>query len=195
MTASTKPPRHRRRRYLVDAGLQVAIALQLLGVLAGIGLLYTVGLFVLPDESALGALAPAELRRVLLKANAIYFALGGAIICVLAILLTHRPAGPALVLRRAVEAMRRGDFDERLSLRRRDYFKPLAAALAELRADLLARDEERARALADLSRCLEEGDIEAARELVARLRSLDARPLAEARREGGDAQHPVLLES
>jgi hypothetical protein len=162
--------RYRRQRHMLDWRLQLAIAAQLLGVLAGVGMLYTIGLFVLPGSEGLADLSATELRSVLLRANGIYFALGGSILGVIAILLTHRFVGPALVLRRAVEAMRKGDFGARLALRKRDYLKPLAASIESLRVALLSSQETRNRALEDLERCLREGDLAAARELIVRLK-------------------------
>jgi len=159
----------RRRRFVVDRRLQFAIAAQVLGVVAGIALLYVLGLFVLPPGGGFAERDPEELRALLLRANLIYFLLGSAILAVATILITHRLAGPAFVIRRVVDAMRRGVFDERLKLRRRDYFKPLAHSIRLLRDELCAQRERRTALLARLSRCIEGGDIDTARDLVAQL--------------------------
>jgi len=164
----------RRRRFLVDKRLQFAIAAQILGVVAGMALLYVLGLFVLPAGGGLVERDPEELRALLLRTNLIYFLLGSAILAVATILITHRLAGPAFVIRRVVDAMRRGVFDERLKLRRRDYFKPLAHSVRLLRDELCAQRERRTALLARLSRCIEGGDVDTARDLVAQLRDRPA---------------------
>jgi len=165
--------RIRRRKYMVDFRLQMAITVQLLGVLFGVGLLYVLGVYFLPGTERIEQLGSRGVREVFLRANAIYFGLGAAILGVLAVLLTHRVAGPAFVLKRAVDGMREGRLQHRLVLRKRDYLKPLARSVAALCEDLLSRRAERRRCLDHLARCLDEGDLEAAHELVARLRSTE----------------------
>ena len=168
----SKRKRIRRRIYLVDRRLQVAATLQLVAVLFGIGLLYIVGLQFLPDES-LEALTARETRAFLHRATAIYFTLATAILGTMAILALHRIAGPAYVIEKAVVAMRKGDYGLRLSLRKRDYLKGLAAAVAGLRSDLKEREDR----VKDLMACIEEDDLDGARELVGQLRG--AAPLVE----------------
>ena len=164
--ATTK---HRRKRFMVDWRHQLAVTAQLLGVLFGVGLLYAIGLLVLPDQDAMAELASDEARQVFLRANAIYFALGAAILGVVSIMLTHRVAGPAFVLERAVQGMRKGDFSQRLSLRRRDYLKELASAIESFRDEIVAKDAEQRRCATDLLHCIDEKDLDGARELAKRL--------------------------
>ncbi|MHC4547453.1 MAG: hypothetical protein ACYTEZ_01640, partial [Planctomycetota bacterium] len=161
--------RIRRRRYIVDWRLQLNVTAHLLGVLAGIALLHTLAVFVLPGPEALAAMDGEKVRQVLVRANVIYFTLACAILAVVALLLTHRIAGPAFVLERAIRSMRQGDFSQRIHLRQRDHLKPLAAALDQLRREIGERERERSRILADLERCLQERDLDAARELMERL--------------------------
>ncbi len=153
---------HSRRTYLVDGRFQGRITLQLLSVLAGMGLLYVLAVLLIPGPGALEALDAAETRSLLLKANLIYFALAASILSVLSLLLTHRIAGPVRVMERAVRGMRSRDYSHRLSLRRHDYLKSLAAEIALLRAEIVA---ERA-AVGDLARCLAENDVDGAREIL-----------------------------
>ncbi len=90
---------------------------------------------------------------------------GIAILVVVSLLLTHRIAGPAFVLERALRAMLRRDYSARIHLRRRDYLKPLAASVEELRVEL-----ERRREILDAVRdALEEGSVEKARAAFDRL--------------------------
>ena len=62
-----------------------------------------------------------------------------------AIRITHSVAGPALVIERALDAMREGRFDSRLTLRDRDALKSLAAAAQRL-CDHLQQQQGNARA-------------------------------------------------
>jgi HAMP domain-containing protein len=161
-----------RRTFVVDWRLQATITVQLLGVLVGVGLLYTLAVMVLPGSERLQEMDGEEVRQTLLRANAVYFALGAAILGVIALLLTHRIAGPALVLKRAVDGMREGKYDHRLNLRRRDYLKDVAASLQGLAGDLKQRDQS----MADLAACLDENDVTGAKEIVAKLRGATAQP-------------------
>lgn len=66
-----------------------------------------------------------------------------ALVCALnlafGVLLSHRIAGPALKLRRAMEELARGDLAVRVALRRGDLLQPLAAAFNLMAASLRAR--------------------------------------------------------
>ena len=87
----------RRRIYLVDRRLQVAATLQLVAVLAGICLLYVLGLRLLPDDN-LETLAARETRSLLHRATAIYFTLATAILGTLAVLLETSGMGAVIDL-------------------------------------------------------------------------------------------------
>ncbi len=153
-----------RTQYLVNRRLQIHVTLQLMAVTAGIGLLYTLALHVLPAPAA-GVLQTPEMSSFVINSTLIYFGIATVILGTLTIILTNRIAGPAFVIHRAVAAMRRGDYSERLTLRGRDHFKGLAAEIAALREEIVARDGR----MQDLKACLETGDIEAATELLAQL--------------------------
>ncbi len=166
-TNPTTPPGagFKRRTYLVDRRFQGGFTLQLLTALAGVGLLYVLAVVLLPGPKALEQLDAAETRSLLLRANLIYFGLAASILAVLSLLLTHRIAGPAKLLERAVRGIRHRDYGQRLSLRRRDYFQDLASELALLRAEIVA---ERA-AVRDLAQALAENDLDGVREILAGL--------------------------
>jgi hypothetical protein len=153
--------KHRRRIYMVDRKLQLTVAGQLLGVLAGVAVLYVVGVLLLAGDDGTEGLTAGEV----LHANLIYFLLAAAILGVVALLITHRIAGPAFVVERALRAMMRGDHTSRLELRKRDYLKPLAAVVEELREEL----QRRARTCEELKAALDRGDLEAARAAAGRL--------------------------
>ncbi|MHC4959767.1 MAG: hypothetical protein ACYTGN_15500 [Planctomycetota bacterium] len=156
---------HKRRQYVVDKELQIATMIQLVSVMVVMGVLYMVALFVLPASKSGDIPTSAEMRDFLVQATAVYFALATAIIGILTILVTHRVAGPALVIMRAVQGMRRGEFDHRLKLRKSDYLKKLAAEVDGLRSDVKARNES----VSALVACVQEGDLDGAREVATRL--------------------------
>lgn len=184
MTGATGPSRVRkfsRQTYFVDLKLQLTVAFTLVAVLLLVGALYAAAIFLLPGGGALERLSAAETRALFLRTNLIYLVLAGAILWTVAVLLMHRVAGPARKLEKAVAGLRREDYTHPLSLRKRDYLKSLAAELEKLAAEMKQQADQRRQILQDLDRCLREGDIEAAREIAARLR---APATAESTRQG-----------
>ncbi len=169
-TSDSSKPKYRRRKYLVDPKLQLAVAFHLLGMVLGVGVIYFAATFIIPDAKQLALLPPEDVREMLLRSNLMFLSLSAGMVFMLAILLTHRIAGPMRVIEHAVQGMRQGDFRRRLTLRKRDYMKSLAAEVAAFRAHIEGQANEQRQVLEDLDRCIQENDLPAARELVARLR-------------------------
>jgi methyl-accepting chemotaxis protein len=165
-----KRPKIRRRQYVVDKRMQLGVMVEVLGVTAMIGLLYYLAAKVFLSEDATYGLSANEVRLFLIRMNGLYFMLASFIIAVLMILVMHRVAGPVYVLKNAIKSIRRGEFDCRLTLRRRDHLKDLAEALSELRDDLASASAARTAAAGDLAACLEENDLDGARAALARIR-------------------------
>lgn len=158
-----KRPRLVARRYLIDRPSQVSVALHVAGVIAGIGLLYAFAVFVVLGSDTFRGKTVGESRLMLLAVHTGYFVIGGAILVVLVLLLTHRFAGPGYVMRQAVERMRRGDYSARLNLRPRDYHKDLARQLTLLQEELAERDRAHAEPLRGLEQASSDGDLAEAR--------------------------------
>ena len=137
--AKTKKPWIWRRQYVIDRPLQMGIAGYLAAGLGGVALLCAAALYVFLGGQAVPGLDP--LRRFLLVANATYFILAAGILTLLTILLTHRFAGPAFVMKGAIDGMLEGDFGKRLSLRKKDYLKELAASIDLLRHTWVRHEE------------------------------------------------------
>lgn len=172
----------RRRRYLIDGASQLRIAFHILGVVLLIGVLDAVAVYVVSDPSVQGMQSLVDTRLLLLGVHAACLLLGGAFLFWIVVKETHRYAGPAFVMQRALEGMRKGDYGQRLSLRTTDYHNDLAAALDELRSEFAAREVKNARTLHRLERGLEDQDDHAIR---ASLRSLGmALPTPPLRRHG-----------
>ena len=160
---------YKRERYLIDAPLQLSLALPLLATLGAVALAYVAAIYVIPGGTALEAMSAEETRALFLRANLVYYGIAAAAIVAVAIYLSHRIAGPAFVVERALRAMREGDYGERLSLRPNDLLQPLANVTTELRDALVAQDADRRQLVKQLSACLDGNDLAGARELVARL--------------------------
>jgi methyl-accepting chemotaxis protein len=170
----TSKKRYRRWRYIIDWRQQMGFTVEIVAVLCGVCVIYSVGVHYLLGNETLFQVSIDRFREVVLRVNAVYLAVSSGIFSLMAIGLTHRFVGPAFNMRRALKAMIKGDLSKRVHLRKRDYLKDLAAEINTLR-DVL---EERQQVVRDLERCLQENDLEAARELLTRLKT--ETPAAEA---------------
>ncbi|MGQ0613168.1 MAG: hypothetical protein ACT4PV_05465 [Planctomycetaceae bacterium] len=174
---STQPPAPRRGAFLVDRELQFAVTIHLIGVLLGIAGLYTLATFVLPSGGLKGQTSE-EAWGFLVRNNLIYLVLSIVLLGTVSLLLTHRVAGPVLVIERAIQGMQQGDYERRLTLRKRDYLKGLAASVAQLAAHMRQQEAQRLEVLREIDGCLEENDLPAARELLHRLGLPEQAPAA-----------------
>ena len=104
----TKKPWIWRRQYVIDRSMQMGIAGYLAAGLGGVALLCAAVLYVFLGGQAVPGLDP--LRRFLLLANASYFVLAAGILTLLTVVLTQRFAGPAYVIKMAIDGMRDGDY-------------------------------------------------------------------------------------
>ncbi len=163
--------RIRRKKYLINGRLQLAVTIQLTYVMFAMCVIYALCLSLIPASTVYDMSGP-EVLQVMMMATALYFILTTAILWLFAIVSTNRIAGPVYVIRRALIAMHKGDYSERVSLRRRDHLKDLAATVGDMQNQLRERDEK----LRELRSCLLEGDQKAALELLDQL-GLDGVPV------------------
>jgi hypothetical protein len=166
----------RRWRYVVDWRAQVGTAVQIVAVLAGICLICSVAIKYVKSDEALELMSGEAVRSFLYRVTAAQFLVSAATLGILAVYLTHRFAGPAFAIERAIRALRAGDTARKLHLRERDYLKTLGAAVEELRQ----REEANAKHLAELRSCLDEGDVPGAQEVLRRLTAAPAQETAAA---------------
>ena len=117
-----------------------------------------------------------ETRSLFMRANIIYFGIAAAGVGAAAVYLTHRIAGPLVVIERALQAMQRGDYSQRLSLRPRDFLHSLVAAVAELRSRLAEEAEQRRRLVEEVAERLDANDWAEARKLLVQLGSPEEQP-------------------
>ncbi len=152
-------------------------------VLTGIGALYAVAVWFLIGSDLIWGGSLGQMRLVLMGVHAAYFVIGGGILLVATLLVTHRYAGPALVMERAVDSMRRGEYDTRLSTRAGDFHKDLTLKLRHLRDELREREDARTTLLTELEACLEQGDIAGGRARAEELRKGPTASTAKAAQE------------
>jgi hypothetical protein len=156
--------KNRRKQIVVDKRLQIGSVARLVGVVVGVGVLYMLSLVVFLGRDASVSMNSPQVRQFMVVANGVYFGVAAVLLGTMILMLTHRFAGPTLVLKRAVDGMTQGDFSHRLSLRKHDYLKDLAACIERLR-DRMQQDEEVRR---EVEAHLAEGDVAAARAALSR---------------------------
>ena len=159
----------RRRCYVVDREVQVGVATHILAGLGLVAVIYASGLYLFLGEDAVSTMGMSAVRQFLLLANGVYYLLAAGVLAVLSLLLTHRFTGPAYVFMQAVRGMLEGDYGRRLTLRTRDYMKPLAASLSGLRDKWIEHEEVQRRRLEDLRAHLDVGAVEEASRVVAEM--------------------------
>jgi methyl-accepting chemotaxis protein len=146
--AAGGPPSSTRRRYLVDRGLQLRAAALLAG--AGAVLALLCGLWLHQAHVAATELLPLDVEsrmlvdrtdRELLVALVGITVLMAVALGFLGIFLTHRVAGPLLVLGRTMRALAEGRFPRVRALRRGDELRELYANVGEAVTTLRQREE------------------------------------------------------
>ncbi len=156
--------RIRRKKYLINGRLQLAVTFQLTYVMLAMGVIHALSLSLITASTVYDMRGP-EVLQVMMMATGLYFILTTAILWIYAIVSTNRIAGPVYVIREALIAMHKGDYSKRVTLRRRDHLKDVAATVADMLNQLRERDEK----LKDLRSCLLEDDQKAALELLDQL--------------------------
>jgi hypothetical protein len=164
---ATPKTRYRRWRYIIDWRQQMGFTVEIVAVLCGVCVIYSVGVHYLLGNETLFKVSIDRFREVVLRVNAVYLAVSSGIFSLMAIGLTHRFVGPAFNMRRVLKGMIKGDYSKKIHLRKRDYLKDLAAEINNLRETLLEQQE----VVRDLERCLQEKDLDAAKELLTRLKA------------------------
>ena len=171
MSDNLSPKRgcQQRERYFVDPRLQLTLALPMLAILVVVALAYVAAIYLLPGQAVLDTMTAEETRSLFLRANLTYFGLAGAALATSAIYLTHRIAGPAGVIERAVRSMQCGGDPPRLTLRPRDSLGSLATAVTELNNRLREREEQRRQIIEEVAARLDANDLAEARKLLVQL--------------------------
>lgn len=154
--------KRRRTRLIIDKPAQLAMALTVTGMTAAGIVVLMASMYVLPMEEYFDHFSGQDMRRALLIILGTFFGLTVIGITLSCVVLSHRFVGPAYVVRMALDAMKDGNYDTRLTLRNNDYLQDLAESARGLRDELVARDET----MNEVRARLAEGDVEAACELL-----------------------------
>ncbi len=137
-----KHPRNedRRRSYLIDPKFQNRFRAAMLA--------FAVVILLLAQLTSLGVAYAATHQVEYLRT--LWLPVGWALLSIPATIsifylsdrLSHRLCGPVFIMRRTLEAVRRGERPEPIQLRRKDEFRELADALNETLVALDAMDEK-----------------------------------------------------
>ena len=127
----------RRRQFVVDARYQLRAGV-LVGTVALVLLVLLNASLILQDQAS-AATAALAVRPVLAgadRASLVLLLLGSAVflggVIIVGVLESHRTAGAAYAIRRAVDAIRDGRPDVRIRLRRGDHLQDLATSINRL---------------------------------------------------------------
>lgn len=136
---------YKRRNYFIKKNFQGKLILGYFLLMVGSCFLFSIILAALSADTLtvvyqnndlqLGQ-TPLMLLRQVLTAHWIFIILGGAVILVGAMLITHRVAGPLFRLERAVDNMVTGRLDDVIHLREKDEGKEIAAKLNQFNQNL-----------------------------------------------------------
>ncbi len=126
----------KRRQLIVDAKWQFHIWRLTAGAAIGAGVVYMLmglgAVMWLPLETMSGS----DIGLIALVMNLTFFGLLAALMGVVCLRLTHAVAGPAMILQRAIDGLRAGEYHHRCELRENDYLKDLATAVGQLQTHL-----------------------------------------------------------
>ena len=161
-----KPPGNQRKQIIVDRQWQISVSTRLGGVALGAGLFHLIALYYLSSIDGIEDLTGAQLSMLAIVVNSLYFLILAGGFTLFALRFTHRVAGPAQVLERAVDSLCAGRFDSRVSLRPDDYLQGLSTALARLTDQMRGQDAERVEFLRQLESKLTRDGREAALEML-----------------------------
>lgn len=168
----------RRRIQLVDHKWQLPLVLGIgCSAFAG-GLLLLVANYLLSDPDTLDGLSGQQTAQLVLAVDVGFVVVVSVMLVLVTMRITNSVSGPAMMLERAVEALRAGQFDSRLKFRKGDYMQGLAGALESLTQELRGQRNDLSSTCAELQRALSAGDMRAASALALELQKAVEKPLA-----------------
>ncbi|HEX6810576.1 MAG TPA: hypothetical protein VF384_03030 [Planctomycetota bacterium] len=122
---------------MVDEKWQASVATRLaIAAMCVVALTQIVMIFFLSSGDTPEEMDSGEWRLAAVGVSALQLILLVGALWRTSIRITHSVAGPAWVLEKAIDAMCEGKFDSRLTLRRGDALKSLAAAIQRLRTQM-----------------------------------------------------------
>jgi len=184
----------RRRNYVTDLRMQLSVSFSMVGMLVAVCLVYGVTVWLMSDWGSVSEeWTSNEATNMGMLVNGIFFLVALLSSIVVSIFATHRIAGPAMVIERAVRGLCDGDYEQRLTLRDKDHLQTLAAAVRELRTKMLEDRKTQKRLHVQIESALGSGETDLALELC---RTLIGDPESEpARAPVGAAHEPAASSS
>jgi len=159
----------RRRSIVIDSSMQWSAALTVGGVIAATLVLMSITRAVLSSSDA-GDISGEKAAHLAWIWNGVFVGFVLAAVMTFVLVLTHRVAGPARVLQRAIEGFCASDFERRASVRRGDYLRSLSASVVRL-GRKMRNDRQRLRVELDrVVRALAVGDAALAHQLLDKFR-------------------------
>ena len=129
----------RRRRYLVEKGFQLRFASMILLFMFAVALFCSLTIYyntwMLLGEKLANVYPQGRLVGILKQANFVLFMrllLITPLVCILAIVLSHRIAGPIFHIKKTLDEVTKGDYSKRLYLRNTDELKDVAESINNL---------------------------------------------------------------
>ena len=164
-------PKRKRTHWIVDPAAQLGAVFTVIGI--GATFLFfgvLIRFWNLHDGS--NGLDSDHAGELALAADFLFVTFALIAVGVYVVWLTHRFVGPARVIRNALTGMATGIHGRRLSLRKRDFLKEVAAAADAVSERMRSEHEATAALVESIGPALERGDVEAAR---AALRAFERR--------------------
>ena len=160
---------HKRKRLVVDKKWQLSVTAGIGGFALAAGILCLLGTYALSIADPVERISGQQMAMLALAVTGGYFAIVITFVVVAAIRITHRVAGPALVIGRALAALREGRYDSRLTLRKGDYLQDVAAEAKRLTEHLQRERDEHERIRSEIAAAVERGDRPVALKLLVHL--------------------------
>jgi hypothetical protein len=164
-------PKRRRTHWIVDPAAQLGAVFTVVGIGATFLFFGVVIRFWNLRDGSIG-LDSERASALALVADALFITFALVAVGVYVVWLTHRFVGPARVIRTALEGMAAGDHGRRLTLRKRDFLKDVAAAAGTVSVRMRSERDTTSALVDAIGPALEQGDVEAAR---AALRAFERR--------------------
>jgi len=97
---------------------------------------------------------PVVLIKNIMSSGWIIVTMGGLLLFIVSIIMTHRVAGPAYRIDKSLEKMLKGEFGFPIRLRTKDELKPIASKLEELSFVINSRDKDMKKASEDMNKLI-----------------------------------------
>jgi hypothetical protein len=174
MAEPSQPTHAKRRKYVLDARWQYSVSAGVAGTALATGLLFFLGTYLLASGDPIESLSGTETAMLALTVNALYFLILAGLLFWVVLRITHAVVGPAMLLERAIDGLKEGRFDCRLSLRRGDYLKSLASSIQRLSIEIQKQQAERERLCGEIENAALHGDRDKLPKLLQELRAAAA---------------------